>query len=55
MVVLDRDPLAASPKDLMQTRVLRTIVNGETVYLARGNESGNPEVGQITDDGSFAS
>ena len=45
MVVLDRDPLAASPKDLMQTRVLRTIVNGETVYLARGNESGNPRSG----------
>ncbi len=34
IVVLDRDPLTATPGDLLHTRVLRTIVNGETVYLA---------------------
>ena len=34
MVVLDRDPTKAAPQDLLHTRVLRTIVNGETVYTA---------------------
>ncbi len=34
MVVLDRDPLTAVPQELIHTRVLRTIVGGETVYQA---------------------
>jgi predicted amidohydrolase YtcJ len=34
IVVLDRNPLTASPQQLLHTRVLRTIVNGETVYVA---------------------
>ncbi len=34
LVVLDRDPLSATPRDLLQTRVLQTVVNGETVYTA---------------------
>jgi predicted amidohydrolase YtcJ len=34
IVVLDRDPFKATPQQLLHTRVLRTIVNGETVYQA---------------------
>ena len=34
MVVLDRDPFKSTPQQLLHTRVLRTIVNGETVYDA---------------------
>ncbi len=34
LIVLDRDPLTANPRDLLRIRVLRTVVNGETVYLA---------------------
>lgn len=34
MVVLDRDPTKAAPQDLLHTKVLRTIVNGETVFDA---------------------
>ena len=34
MVVLDRDPVGASAQQLLHTRVLRTILRGETVYLA---------------------
>ncbi len=36
LVVLDRDPTSSSPMDLLHTRVLRTVVNGETVYTAPG-------------------
>ena len=32
LIVLDRDITSASPQQLLHTRVLRTIVNGETVY-----------------------
>jgi predicted amidohydrolase YtcJ len=31
-VVLDRDPTASSPEKLLQTKVLRTVVGGKTVY-----------------------
>src|SRR5882757_1885754 len=34
LVVLDRDITTASPQHLLHTKVLRTIVNGETVYTA---------------------
>ena len=34
-VVLDRDPTAASPEKLLQTKVLRTVVGGKTVYEAK--------------------
>jgi predicted amidohydrolase YtcJ len=34
MVVLDRDITKASPEDLLHTKVLRTVVGGETVYQA---------------------
>jgi hypothetical protein len=34
LIVLDRDITAASPQQLLHTKVLRTIVNGETVYTA---------------------
>jgi predicted amidohydrolase YtcJ len=33
-VVLDRDIMKATPQQLLHTRVLRTIVNGDTVYAA---------------------
>jgi predicted amidohydrolase YtcJ len=33
-IVLDRDITTATPQQLLHTRVLRTIVNGETVYTA---------------------
>jgi predicted amidohydrolase YtcJ len=33
-VVLDRDPTKAAPKELLHTKVLRTIVSGETVFAA---------------------
>jgi predicted amidohydrolase YtcJ len=34
-VVLDRDPTASSPEKLLQTKVLRTVVGGKTVYEAK--------------------
>ena len=36
LIVLDHDPTTSSPTDLLHTRVLRTVVNGETVYTAPG-------------------
>lgn len=44
-VVLDRDITSASPRALLQTRVLRTVVGGTTQYLAgtsTGNSPANP-------------
>jgi predicted amidohydrolase YtcJ len=35
MVVLDRDITKAAPQDLLHTRVLRTVVDGQTVYSAK--------------------
>jgi predicted amidohydrolase YtcJ len=34
-VVLDRDPTSTAPEKLMQTKVLRTVVGGKTVYEAK--------------------
>jgi hypothetical protein len=34
IVILDRDITTASPQQLLHTKVLRTVVNGETVYTA---------------------
>jgi predicted amidohydrolase YtcJ len=34
LIVLDRDITAASPQQLLHTKVLRTVINGETVYTA---------------------
>jgi hypothetical protein len=33
-VVLDKDPFQSTPQQLLHTRVLRTVVSGETVYQA---------------------
>jgi predicted amidohydrolase YtcJ len=33
-VVLDRDLTKATPQELLKTKVLRTVMNGETVYSA---------------------
>jgi predicted amidohydrolase YtcJ len=33
-VVLDRDITAAAPSEILKTQVLRTVVNGQTVYQA---------------------
>jgi predicted amidohydrolase YtcJ len=40
IIILDRDITSASPQQLLHTKVLRTIVNGETVYAAQGEKSG---------------
>ena len=34
LVILDRDITASSPQQLLHTKVIRTVVNGETVYTA---------------------
>jgi hypothetical protein len=34
LIVLDRDITTASPQQLLHTKVLRTVVNGEAVYIA---------------------
>ena len=34
IIVLDRDITSATPQQLLHTKVLRTIVNGETIYTA---------------------
>jgi predicted amidohydrolase YtcJ len=34
MVVLDRDPTKATPQELLHTRVMRTVVNGETWFIS---------------------
>lgn len=34
MIVLDRDPTKATPRELLHIRVLRTVVGGETVFAA---------------------
>ena len=44
LVILDRNPLTAAPGELLHTRVLRTIVSGETVYTAPpGLTSSSPQ------------
>ncbi|WP_353071393.1 amidohydrolase [Tunturiibacter gelidoferens] len=46
LVVLDRDITAATPQQLLRTKVLSTIVNGETVYSQSPNaQSPKPETG----------
>ena len=42
LVVLDRDITTIPPRDLLQTRVLRTVVNGETVYQQPAKSSASP-------------
>jgi len=39
MVVLDRDITKVSPRDLLQTKVLRTVVGGKTVYRASADRA----------------
>jgi predicted amidohydrolase YtcJ len=36
LIILDRDITKASPQELLHTKVLRTVVNGEIVYTASG-------------------
>jgi predicted amidohydrolase YtcJ len=38
LVVLDRDPAKVTPQELLRTRVLRTVVNGETVFVLGTNK-----------------
>ena len=40
LIVLDRDVTTASPQELLHTKVLRTVVNGETVYTASSTKPG---------------
>jgi predicted amidohydrolase YtcJ len=42
LIVLDHDITTASPQQLLHTKVLRTVVNGETVYTAQ-NEHPNEQ------------
>jgi predicted amidohydrolase YtcJ len=45
LVVLDRDITTAAPQQLLHTKVLRTIVNGETVYTSAANRPAKPTTG----------
>jgi hypothetical protein len=38
LVVLDRDITSVTPQELLHTQVLRTVVNGETVYTAQSEQ-----------------
>ena len=40
LIVLDRDITTASPQQLLHTKVLRTVVNGETVFTPSSFETG---------------
>ncbi len=42
LVVLDRDITKASPQELLHTKVLRTVVGGQTVYTAPANTAEAP-------------
>ena len=44
-VVLDRDPLLATPEDLRRSKVLQTWVGGERVYMA-GTTAASAPVGR---------
>jgi len=39
LIVLDRNITTATPQQLLHTRVLRTVVNGETVYTSTADQS----------------
>jgi predicted amidohydrolase YtcJ len=45
IIVLDRDITTASPQQLLHTKVLRTVVQGETVYVVYSNQAAKPAVG----------
>ena len=45
LIVLDRDITTATPQQLLHTKPLRTIVNGETVYTSTANRSAKPTTG----------
>ena len=40
LIVLDRDITTATPQQLLHTKVLRTVVNGETVYSSSPAKAG---------------
>ena len=39
LIVLDRDITTASPQELLHSKVLRTVVNGTTVYTSATTEA----------------
>jgi predicted amidohydrolase YtcJ len=43
LIVLDRDVTTATPQQLLHTKVLRTVVNGETVYSSSPAKAGAPK------------
>ncbi|WP_260739200.1 amidohydrolase [Tunturiibacter lichenicola] len=45
IIVLDRDITTASPQQLLRTKVLRTVVQGDTVYAAYSNQAAKQSVG----------
>ena len=49
LIVIDRDITKATPQELLHSRVLRTVVNGETVYQVEGGSgSGEPGLPPVT-------
>jgi predicted amidohydrolase YtcJ len=51
LIVLDRDITTATPQQLLHTKVLRTIVNGETVYTPTADQS-KPSDGKSSTTGA---
>jgi len=45
LIVLNRDITTATPQQLLYTKVLRTIMNGETVYTSTANHPAKPTTG----------
>jgi hypothetical protein len=45
LIVLDRNITTASPQQLLHTKVLRTVVNGETVYTAQSEDQSKQKSG----------
>lgn len=48
MIVLDRDLFAIDPRDISETRVLRTLFAGRTVYTNSGEDDPSPAAAQGT-------
>ena len=47
LIVVDRDITKATPQELLHSRVLRTVVNGETVYQVEGPSAAWPGNGSV--------
>jgi hypothetical protein len=45
LIVLDRNITSATPQQLLHTKVLRTVMNGATVYTSTTNRPAKPTTG----------